>query len=269
MNFDIELFKRVSIFLSDCPDIITESQVESVYKEGVSKDLAYLYLLKEYLRYDFDYSKIVIKENIEDYINDPYYKNIKINNVNYNGWTLKYSKIKPYELIVHDDLLLIDNNVYPNLSYFDKPFKYISVFQNNREWMTITPNEINTMKLGIERANGSVLVAGLGLGYFAYMISLKDNVDNITIVELDNNVIKLFKEVILKQFEFKLKITIINKNIYDYINEVDINKYDYTYIDIYHDVSDGLEVYKRIRQNSKLDQNKIDFWIENTMKYYL
>ena len=53
------------------------------------------------------------------------------------------------------------------------------------------------MKLPVERAKGKVLTFGLGLGYFAYMCSLKEEVESVTVVEKDKSVIKLFNEIIL------------------------------------------------------------------------
>ena len=40
--------------------------------------------------------------------------------------------------------------------------------------MTITPDEIETMKEAVDQAFGNVLTFGLGLGYYAYMVSEKD-----------------------------------------------------------------------------------------------
>jgi len=266
-----ELLKRLAIFLNETPDIIKEHQVLDVAKSGIhDEDASYMLLLKEFLDFSFDYSKIVKKENPIDYINNPYYKNIKISNKKFNNWTLKYAQYKPYELFVRDDFKEIDDNVYPSLGYFDKPFKYIAVYESNRLWMSITPNEINTMEKSIEEANGNVLVVGLGLGYYSYMVSLKDNVSNITIIEKDINVIKLFNKVLLNQFKYKEKIRIINEDVYEYFKNNDLNQYDYIFVDIYHDVSDGLDVYKKLSKTTNALQNtKTRYWIEDTMKYYL
>ena len=60
--------------------------------------------------------------------------------------------------------------------------------------MLITPNEIETMKKSISEATGNVLTYGLGLGYYAYMVSMKENVESVTIVEKDKEIIDLFKK---------------------------------------------------------------------------
>ena len=270
-NFDFELFKRLSIFLNDKPDIIKEHHVELVSKSGLNNNyIAYLYLLRQFLDYDFDYSKIVKLENPKDYNTNSYYQDIKVSNKKYNNWTLKYAQYKPYELFISNDFRLVDDTILPTLGYFEKPFKYIAVYEADRLWMSITPNEINTMKDDINLANGNLLVAGLGLGYFPYMTSLKENVKSITIVEKDKNVINLFNKVLAKQFKFIEKIKIINDDFINYIKNNKINDFDFIYVDIYHDVSDGLPLYKEILSiiGSNI-KDKIHLWIEKTMKFYL
>ena len=58
-----------------------------------------------------------------------------------------------------------------------------ALLENDRIWMTITPNEIETMKEPVDGAFGNVLTYGLGLGYYAYMVSEKENVETVTIVD--------------------------------------------------------------------------------------
>ena len=67
--------------------------------------------------------------------------------------------------------------------------------------MTITPNEIETMKEAVDKASGNVLTFGLGLGYYAYMVSEKENVESVTIVDSNEDVIDLFKKYVLPQFK--------------------------------------------------------------------
>ena len=72
--------------------------------------------------------------------------------------------------------------------------------------MSISPNEVFTMDQPIKKAKGKVLTLGCGMGYFAYMVSLKEDVESITIVELEQSVINLFEIYLLPQFENKDKI---------------------------------------------------------------
>ena len=55
--------------------------------------------------------------------------------------------------------------------------------------MLVTPNEVHTMKADIEKAHGKVLTYGLGLGYFPFMTSRKEEVTSVTVVERSSDVI--------------------------------------------------------------------------------
>ena len=137
--------------------------------------------------------------------------------------------------------------------------------------MSVTPNEINTMKEPIDNAFGKVLTFGLGLGYYSYMVSLKNNVESVTIVEKDQNVINLFNKYILPLFKTKAKINIINMDAYDFLEKVmNDGDYDFVFVDIYHDAKDGLEVYKKISTYEKKFKNTtFSYWIKKTLDYYL
>ena len=156
---------------------------------------------------------------------------------------------------------------FDEFDYFDFP----AVYQNEILWMSVTPNEINTMKEPIKRANGRIITFGLGLGYFAYMTSLKENVESVTIVEKDKSVIELFTKYILPKFDKKEKIKIVRADAYSFLkNNFKDNDYDYCFVDIYHDAGDGKKVYLKFKEYEKDYPNVIfDYWIENTIKYYL
>ena len=53
-----------------------------------------------------------------------------------------------------------------------------------------------------------VLILGLGMGYAAYMMHLKDNVSKVTVIEHDPEVIELFEKYTLPQFEHPEKVDV-------------------------------------------------------------
>lgn len=271
------LLNLLSQYLNKYECSINKSQITKVCSHGVDELTAYKLLLACYLNVDEDrkftdlyFDKMIHLLNEEDYINNPYYKNIKFNNQKINSWQIKTSKYKAYELFVCDDFKYEGDLLIPQLGFFNKPFNYLAVYDNNRLWMSITPNEINTMKGPIENAKGNVLTFGLGLGYFAYMCSLKEEVKSITIIEKDSSVIKLFKEHILNQFEYKYKINIIQEDAYTFLKTLDESLYDYAFVDIYHDASDGKQTYLNFKEYvNKYKTITFEFWIYQTIKYYL
>jgi spermidine synthase len=98
------------------------------------------------------------------------------------------------------------------------------------------------------------------------MISLKENVNKITIIENNEDIINIFKKYLLPQFKFKNKIEIINDDALNYATKK-LN-YDYVFVDIWHDPSDGIDLYLKFKK-LEVKGIKYDYWIEQTMKCYI
>lgn len=213
------------------------------------------------------YKKMIKCLSPEEYKNDPYYKNIKIPEAKSGKWALKNQEYKPYELFVCADLEIDGYREMPQLGYFRESFSFPTVFENGIEWMAIKPNEIETMKGPIREAHGNVLVLGLGLGYYTYMISEKENVDSITVVERDKSVIELFENQILPQFKNKHKITVVCMDAFDYMeNNAREKKFDFQFADLWHDISDGTELYLKLRKKEFLSpRTEYSYWIEKSI----
>ena len=137
--------------------------------------------------------------------------------------------------------------------------------------MTITPNEIETMQPVIDAAKGKVITFGLGLGYFPYMTSEKQEVSSVTVVEKDVKVIRLFQKYILPQFPHPEKVSIIPMDAFEYIEKHSENeKYDLAFADLWHDVSDGLDCYLRMKKLERYHYaGKYFYWIEDSMLSHL
>ena len=202
------------------------------------------------------------------FLENPYFKHINPSEKKIGKYALEYLSYKAYQPLPLDDIKIDEKDYYLErtpVGYFEEEFKYLSLSYNGVTWMCITPNEINTMKPHIDSASGKVLVFGLGLGYYPYMISLKDNVKDIYIVELDQNIINIFKENILPLFEHKEKIHIINANAIEYIKTVD-KSYDTIFIDLWHNPEDGLSLYLYFKQfEKKYPNSKFQYWLEESL----
>lgn len=116
-----------------------------------------------------------------------------------------------------------------------------------------------------------MLTFGLGLGYFAYMVSEKNDVSAVTIVEQNKDVINIFKRYILPQFRNGGKIKIVKGDAFRYAGEqIAKEDYDFVFTDLWHDVSDGLDMYIRMKEYEKLCPDTVfSYWIEKSMKCYL
>lgn len=275
MFMNYSLMEKLSILLNEYSDYIDDTLINTVNdnhlltnEETIRIIIATLFKLDHDKKIMDDYLQYMFQElDIKDYINNPYIKNIKLENVKQENWEIKELSYKPFELFVYDDLKKIGSNIIPSVGFFNEEYTYPAIMEDNRIWMLITPNEINTMTKPINKSFGKVLTIGLGMGYFAYMTSLKEEVESVTIIESNQTVIDIFVKFILPQFKNRDKITIIQDDAFHYLenNELD---YDYIFIDIWHDPSDGCELYKRFKS---YEQPEIiyDYWIENTIKFYL
>lgn len=206
------------------------------------------------------------KLDINEFINNPYNKNIKLDNIIDGEYKFELLSYEPYEGFLYKDISNLSNHIeQTSIGYFDEEYKYIALSSNDDIWMLITPHEINTMKEAVNKAYGNVITFGLGLGYFAYMCSIKDNVKSVTIIEKDKNIIELFNKHILPQFKHKDKIIIIESDAIEYLKRKSFD-YDYAFVDLWRDIDDGLPLYVLTNKLAlRHPKTTFDYWIEDSM----
>ena len=185
------------------------------------------------------------------------------------AFELGYASYRPYELFVADDLRAYpDGAVLPVLGYFTRPFAYPVLTENGREWMTATPNEINTIRPMAEAAHGHVLTLGLGLGYFAFHALLNPRVERVTAVERSADSIRLFRERILPAFPRPECLTILQADAFAAAPALyQSGQYDFVFADLWHDAADGLPMYERLKQ-MEVPGPEYRYWIEKTLEFY-
>ncbi|MCD8203856.1 MAG: hypothetical protein LUB56_01880 [Coprobacillus sp.] len=209
------------------------------------------------------------KKNVSEYEGNPYNK-LAIPEVKKGNLELKYLHYEPYEPFPLDEIKVNKDHYYEELSqigYFDKEYRYLALIDKDVIWMSINPNEIETMKAMIEEANGNVLICGLGLGYLAYMLSLKDEVKSVVILENNKDIISIFNENIYPLLKTKSKIKILYQDAFVYLKEEAISKkYNYVYVDLWHDANEGLPMYLRLLPIEEKCKNVVfHYWLEPSM----
>ena len=202
------------------------------------------------------------------YENDPYYRTVKFTDRALGRWEMRESLYAPYEPFVRTHPRVTKSlREIPQIGYFDREFRFPAILENGVEWMTVTPNEVETMREPIAKSHGRVLTLGLGLGYFAFSAAERDEVESVTVVERDADVIALFEQHILPQFPNGQKIRIVRDDALGYLEKkAPALAFDSIFADLWHDQSDGLPLYLRLR---RIEREKrltgVDYWIEPTL----
>ena len=203
----------------------------------------------------------------EEFASNIYLKTIKIPNKSKGKYILGTLSYSPYELFPLDDIK-VDKKTYFELSqigYFKEEYKYPYLGTKDSVWMSINPNEIKTMEKHIEHAKGNVLVLGLGMGYYPFMISNKEDVTSVTIIEKDQNIIDLFNEVIFHQFNHQEKIRIIKDDAFNYLNKVKEGQYDMVFADLWHSAEDGILPFLRLKEIEGKLKIPFMYWLDTSL----
>ena len=195
---------------------------------------------------------------------NPYYRDIKPVEASCGRFSLRTGRLEKYQLINYNIPFVMDNGVIiPRLALIDYEFDYPCILEGEDTWMSVTPNEIFTMEQAVKEAKGNVLTLGLGLGYFAYMAALKDDVTHVTVIEREKDVIELFDRYIRPQMKCADKITVIEGDAVSYMEELEDGVYDYCFADIWisnADIDPYIKLKKICRKFRKM---RISYWIED------
>ena len=267
-------------YLERYPEAITAELVSELTKDGtLSEKEALVAILSEMFALDFDTpeDRIIIRDllprsvrvlDAEKYRNNPYYKNIKIDNVKEGSWELRREAYEPYRAFIAGDMESEDFLDTPPLGFFRERFEFPAVLEDGNEWMTLTPVDLDTSEAAIAAARGKVITFGLGLGYYAYMVSEKPEVLSVTVVEKSPSVIALFKKHILPEIPNREKIRIVEADAFEYAEKVmPSERYDLAFVDTWRDASDGLPMYERMKPLENLSPDtEFLYWIEGFIK---
>ena len=281
--FNERFLNILAYYLNYNENAVSADAINAVKSAGVDEATAFALIVAEGAGVDTagkdraffnEYFLPSIKKlSVEDYYLDAYFRYIRFDDKKSGDFELKYLTAKPYQGFVRDDFLYFENGkVLPQIGFFSTEYRYPAALQNGREWMTLLPNEINSQIKYIDAAFGKVLTYGLGLGYYVLHAALKDSVESVTVVDIDKNVIELFKENVLPQFpaEARAKVKIVCKDAFLFAKGLKSGDYDYIYADIWHDVGDGAELIKKFKSLEKFCPTaRYGYWIEDTIKYYL
>lgn len=151
-----------------------------------------------------------------------------------------------------------------------EPGKYARLYVKKALMMTDTAMERSSHSYIVHRANGSVLVGGLGLGMVACGLAKKEEVKRILVIEKSQDVITLVGPHIKN---FSNKIEIINADILEFKTK---EKFDTIWMDIWENIcADNLPEYSKLNRKFARNLNKNNpnhhraAWMEERLKYYV
>ena len=200
---------------------------------------------------------------------NPYIRTVKIPTVKEGRFTLTEGRYAKGEIFQYDMPDFTAEYTVPKLGFFSSPVRFPAIYEGNTPWMSVCPSEILSMHADIAAARGKVLVLGLGLGYYPFMISGKTEVEEITVVERSPEIVKLFEEHLRPQFPFGFRIETAECDAFDYLNDVEPGEFDFVYCDLWMGAADGVELYKRLKTyEERFPSTEFRYWIEPQLKAF-
>jgi hypothetical protein len=153
-------------------------------------------------------------------------------------------------------------------------FPYIRLKMNGKGiMMSDTPMERNTNHDFIRKANGDVIIFGLGLGLVILPLLKKENVKSVLVVELYQDLIDLVQPI-LKKHDTENKLSVIQGDCFEIHKSIPKEqKFDSVYGDIWIEIcTDNYEEMKTLTNNWKNRINRensnafIDHWMQGYLK---
>lgn len=275
-NFDYDYYVYKIIFDGDDLEV-EKAQALAVGKTPLEKKNFYFDLLEKKHPADNDF----IKKNLrwetqilsaKDYEANPYIKALKGISFNEGKYRLDYGTIKAYTICSYGEEYPYGANYAMNmaLAMFDDDITYPAIYENGLELITLSPYEIRTLETPIALAKGNVLILGLGIGYYAYMVSLKEEVKEVNIVELDKKLIDVFNKHLLPLFPHPEKIHVHRLDPYAFSDAIEDKEYDFIFANLWQGPTHGASSYLMLKHHfDNFKYTRCVYRLENTILNYL
>ena len=147
--------------------------------------------------------------------------------------------------------------------------KFIKLTHRGEVVMSDTAMEKRTNRDFVVKAHGNVLIGGLGIGLILLAIQDKEDIEQITVVEKNKEVI----ELVGNQLPLNSKVNIVNDDVFEY---KPLFKYNTIYMDIWNYINENIyndqmkpliSRYRRYLVPKSEDENRyIDCWCKRQAK---
>ena len=270
-NFSMKIANcaEIQAYLKRCTDHIYDTRLNAFLHMPVSfKDEPQIQAkLKAAGAQEFDEKGPSLFLSAKEWENNPYHKLALPNHSRYGNFTFHMETMEGHRLF-NADAIRPDKNReladWMKLRAMDSDIKALHLYQNKTCWMMNTPAEAATNDPIAEKAHGNVLTFGLGIGYFTFMALRNPTVASVTVVERCQEVINLFKQVILPHFNVQKPVYILHEDAYQMWKPQILKAYDTIYADIWHGGDDGLPIISRLLEAYNPPLEKTFFWIEDS-----
>lgn len=275
-NLDYDYYAFKIIFDGD--DMEEEkAQTLAMAKTPLEKKNLYFDLLEKKYPANNDFIKKNIRYETQilsakDFMANPYVKALQNVSFKEGDYRLEHNVIKAYTLCSYGEEYPYGANYAMNMAMamFDGDISYPAIYDNGLESIPLSPYEIRTLEVPIALAKGNVLLLGLGIGYYAYMASLKDEVKKINIVELDGKLIDVFNKYLLPLFPHPEKIHIHHLNPYLFFDTIKDKKFDFIFANLWQGPSYGVSSYFKIKHHfDSFKYTRCVYRLENSILNYL
>ena len=176
----------------------------------------------------------------------------------------------PYEIFVRDDFRMdASGRVLPQLGFLESSVTFPVLLERGLSWMSVEPNEIQTLRPLAQAARGKVVMMGLGIGYYAFHALMNPSVTEVTAGERDGEILDMFREALLPLFPRKECLKLVQDDAFHFAAGPMKTLYPDTVLtDLWRDAGDGAELYLRMKALEWEGPNW-QYWIEPTIRYYL
>ena len=126
------VFSQVASYLNNAPCTVTGELIEEITGGNKTiEEYSYAMFLSNIFTDDDKLANQLLREyylksvrclDKKEYMENPYYKNIKIPIMQVGKWTLGYQEYQPYEAFIRDDIMKEEYTEIPRIGYFCESF---------------------------------------------------------------------------------------------------------------------------------------------------
>jgi hypothetical protein len=202
----------------------------------------------------------------EQFAKDSFLENVSLPLGENHGFLFGFQDVKKGQLFHYDSPQEKGYGDIPRLGYFNDAARYPVITRDGKLFCALDPQYLETMKKQLPAASGDVLILGLKMGVYPYLVSGKDSVRTVTIIEQDPDVIAMFEEVILPQIPHAEKIIVLQEDPLAFVQKEWKKEYNFVLSCTDQDSLKATVSYLTIKQTEKKHKKtKFAYWIEESI----